>query len=494
MSVTATGGGISYQWYYNTSNSNSGGTVVSTGTGYTSAGFTPSTAEASSYYYYCVVSGNCTPPATSAVSGLITVYAASVAGTASATSSAICSGQTGSLSLSGNTGNIQWQKSTNGTSGWTNVSGGTSSSYTTAALTSSNYYQAVVTNGSCTAATSNVVLLSVNKSTAVSGVYTGLDDHITGLGAWTLTPVAPAGAYAGSFQSGSSWGFYSNGTTGNSITATRPFSPALSVGNTISFSFQYGNIYSGGKEGFYIDNGSGDVLMKFYSDAGASYKIVDGSGGSPVSTGITTSNSSALNAIFAYTGSDTYILTIGAYSYSGTFSGSGAPAKINFFLSNGTDNFYLTNIVFNPAIITTQPSSTPQDLLVDATATTLSVAAYGANISYQWYSNTSNSTSGGTLIPGATASDFTPPTSTKGTHYYYCIVSSLCATLTSSVSGHVVVANNPPTISSFSTVKNNGTSTAGYIGATVTVTGTNLTGASEPLHSLLLQALTEKLT
>ena len=486
LSVTASGGGISYQWYFNASNSNSGGTAVSTGTGYNTASFTPSTSDASAYYYYCVVSGNCSPVATSAVSGLITVYAVSVAGTASATTPAICVGTTGSVSLTGNTGAIQWQKSTTGTSGWTNVSGATSESFTTPTQTASFYYQAVVTNGACTADISNAVLVSVNTSSAVSGtgVYTGLNDNTTGLGAWTATSVAPGGAYAGAFAAGStalganSWGFYSNGTSGNSETVTRPFSPAMSVGNTITFSMLYGNIYAGGQEGFYIDNGSGTPLMEFYSDAGGNYKIVDGTSGSPVSTVITPSNSTVLTLIFAYTGSNTYTISYGTFIYSGTFSTSGTPSDIRFFLSNGADNFYLNNLVFNAAIITTQPSTTPQNLLVDATSTTLTVTACGANIGYQWYSNTTSSNSGGTLISGATSSSFTPPTNIAGTHYYYCVISSLCATLTSTVSGHVVVSNNPPTITSFSTVKNNGTTTAGYIGTTVTITGTHLTGAS----------------
>src|SRR5690606_25146237 len=41
---------------------------------------------------------------------------------------------------------------------------------------------------------------------------------------------------------------------------------------------------------------------------------------------------------------------------------------------------------------------------------------------YQWYANTLDSTSGGTLIPGAVANEFTPPSSAVGTTYYYCVV------------------------------------------------------------------------
>ncbi len=486
LNISASGGGISYEWYYNSSNSNTGGTVVSTGTGYNTASFTPSTSTASSYYYYCVISGTCSPAVTSNVSGLITVQTTSVAGTAAATTTAICTGSTGNISLTGYTGSIQWQQSLNGSTGWANVSsGGTSSSFTTSALNTSYYYHAVVTNGACSSVNSNTVLLTVNKSAAVSGtgVYTGLNDNTTGLGAWTATSVAPSGAYAGAFSAGasvlgaSSWGFYSNGATGNSETVTRAFSPAMSVGNTITFSMLYGNIYAGGTEGFYIDNGSGTPLMEFYSSAGGTYKIVDGSA-SPVNTGIAPSNSTALTIIFAYTGSNTYTLSNGSYIYSGTFSTTGTPSDIRFFLTNGSDNFYLNNLVFNAPIITTQPSTTAQNVLVNGTANTLSVAASGANISYQWYSNSSNSNSGGTLIPGATSADYTPLTTTSGTTYYYCVVTSTCATLTSNVSGHVVVSNNPPTISGFSTANNNGITTAGYVGTVVTITGTNLTSAT----------------
>ncbi|WP_460190509.1 PKD domain-containing protein, partial [Urechidicola sp. KH5] len=42
---------------------------------------------------------------------------------------------------------------------------------------------------------------------------------------------------------------------------------------------------------------------------------------------------------------------------------------------------------------------------------------------YQWYSNTVDSTTGGTLIPGATNATYNPPTTSIGTLYYYCVIS-----------------------------------------------------------------------
>lgn len=62
---------------------------------------------------------------------------------------------------------------------------------------------------------------------------------------------------------------------------------------------------------------------------------------------------------------------------------------------------------------------------LDAAADSLTVSASvsdGGTLSYQWCVNTSNSTSGGTTISGATGPTFTPPTSEAGTFYYFCRV------------------------------------------------------------------------
>ncbi|MFO7868234.1 MAG: hypothetical protein R6U95_02925, partial [Bacteroidales bacterium] len=76
LSVTATGANLNYQWYKNSSESNSGGTAIS---GATSASYTPSTATVGTEYYYCIVAGSCSPSDTSNVSGAITTYEQPVA-------------------------------------------------------------------------------------------------------------------------------------------------------------------------------------------------------------------------------------------------------------------------------------------------------------------------------------------------------------------------------------------------------------------------------
>jgi hypothetical protein len=51
-------------------------------------------------------------------------------------------------------------------------------------------------------------------------------------------------------------------------------------------------------------------------------------------------------------------------------------------------------------------------------------AGSGGNLTYQWYSNTANSTSGGTSISTQTTSTYTPSTASAGTFYYYVIVTN----------------------------------------------------------------------
>ncbi len=125
--------------------------------------------------------------------------------------------------------------------------------------------------------------------------------------------------------------------------------------------------------------------------------------------------------------------------------------------------------------ITTQPSASTQTICQSGSATALSVTATGTTLTYQWYSNTSNSNSGGTSISGATSSSYTPSTSTAGTLYYYCIVESQggCP-VTSSVSGAIVI-NAPPSISSQSTGTQTICQNATASVMSVTATGTSLT-------------------
>ena len=99
--------------------------------------------------------------------------------------------------------------------------------------------------------------------------------------------------------------------------------------------------------------------------------------------------------------------------------------------------------------ITTQPSSV--SVTAGSITGSLSVAASvtpNAALTYQWYSNTSNSKSGGSAVSGATSASFAIPTTlTAGSYYYFCEVKSSGATsVHSDVAAVTVTAPNLPAI------------------------------------------------
>ena len=75
ITVAAIGDGLTYQWFYNTSNSNTGGITLGSANGAQTYSYTPQSGIAGTKYYYCVVTGTC-GTATSGVSGAFITNAA----------------------------------------------------------------------------------------------------------------------------------------------------------------------------------------------------------------------------------------------------------------------------------------------------------------------------------------------------------------------------------------------------------------------------------
>ncbi|WP_303317805.1 PKD domain-containing protein [Flavivirga abyssicola] len=172
--------------------------------------------------------------------------------------------------------------------------------------------------------------------------------------------------------------------------------------------------------------GTGTITYQWYSNTTNS-----NTGG----TVITGANSSSYTPpTFTVSGNYYYYVTI-------TPNGSGCSP-----ITSNTSEV----IVVDDPILTTQPiasqtlceGTTPQDLQAAATG------GSGTTYNYQWYSNTTNSNSGGTLITGATNATFTPPTNIVGTLYYYCIItqSDPGCSVTSNTSS--VTVNQAPSFSS----------------------------------------------
>ena len=395
ISVTTTGEWLSYQWYTNASSSNSGGTSLGTGNGAQSNSYTPQASVAGTLYYYCVVTNACGTTATSAVSGaFVTNPATAISSQSTATQTQCISGTFTAITVTATGPGLSYQwysNASNSNSGGISLGSGNgaqTNSYTPqAAATGTLYYYCVVT-GTCGTATSTVsgafitneVIAISSQSTAaqtqcISGTFTAI----------TVTATGPGLTYQ----------WYSNATNSNSG------GTSLGTGN-------------GAQTYTYIPQASEAGTLYYYC-------VVTGTCGTATST------------------------------VSGAF-------------------------VTNPATAISSQSTATQTQCISGTFTAITVTATGPGLTYQWYSNATNSNSGGTSLGsgnGAQTYSYTPQALAAGTLYYYCIVTGTCGTATTTVSGAFIT--NATTISSQSTATQTQCISGTFAAITVTATGPGLT-------------------
>ncbi|MEI7508080.1 MAG: PKD domain-containing protein [Flavobacterium sp.] len=471
LSVSYTGGtgSVTYQWYSNTSNSNSGGTLI---TGATNSSYTPSTfITAGTYFYYVIVnlSGNGCNNVTSNVAEVIVYDDPTISAQPQGTQT-LCQGATPTtlqVTASGGNGsfNYQWYSNTNNnTTSGVAIAGATSSTYIPpTAIVGTKYYYCVISQSTLGCGiNSSIASVIVNASPNI--VNQPLPSTVCLGGSPTVLSLTYAnGVGTPSYQ------WYSNvannTTTGTAITnETNPTytPPATSVGTiyyycTLTFSALTGScsqistnaipitvltgasidqqpllnqtLCSGGGLSSPLTvsfiNGTGTASYQWYNNSNNST-----TGGTPVGT----NSPNYTPPVFTNAGTYYYYVVI-------NFSGSGCGSI--------TSSIAQVDIVSDP-ILTTQPIPT-QTLCQNSPATVLSVVASGGignSYLYQWYSSNSNNTTSGTPIVGETNSTFNPPTSNAGTLYYYCVITqpnSTSCNVTSNVS--IVIVNLAPAVS-----------------------------------------------
>ncbi|MEY3236150.1 MAG: hypothetical protein RI883_251, partial [Bacteroidota bacterium] len=165
----------------------------------------------------------------------------------------------------------------------------------------------------------------------------------------------------------------------------------------------------------------------------------------------------------------------GNYGAGGS-GGGGLGGSSSYGGTGSTGKIVITFCVMS---LTSQPSTSIQNLCVGGASTALTVSGTGLT-TYQWYSNTTPSNSGGTLISGATTASYTPPTGISGSKYYYCIVGNGTCNLSSNASGAINVGV-ASIVSSSSTILCGGgsvTLTASAQGATSYLWSTGATTSS----------------
>jgi len=181
FTVTAAGTGLSYQWQVSSDN----GTTYTNISGATSSTYTVSgiTAAMNGNRYRCIVSGTCTPAATS-LAGVLTVLSP-VTVTNQPANTEICSGSNATFTVAGNGAGLiyQWQVSTDGGTTWSNVPGGTSATLSLTAVTTAangSRYRCQLWNATCTT--------PVNST---AGILTVRQLPTVGLSASPLTSLFP---------------------------------------------------------------------------------------------------------------------------------------------------------------------------------------------------------------------------------------------------------------------------------------------------------------
>lgn len=230
FSVTASGTSISYQWQ-----------VDSTGTGFVNiltgsyySGITSATLivngttsgmETGSYRYRCVVSGTCSPAATSSAA-ILTVYAPVVV-SAQPANVELCSGGNATFTVAGTSVPAiiyQWQVSTDGGTNWTNVAGANAASLALNGVItalSGNRYRCLLSNATCTTpVVSNAAVMTVRATPTISLTQAPVLSSL--LPGQTTTLTASPSAQTGGSQSTftTSWTYNLNPltVTGNTYT------------------------------------------------------------------------------------------------------------------------------------------------------------------------------------------------------------------------------------------------------------------------------------
>ena len=462
LSVSASGGNgnsYTYQWYSTASNNNSSGSAIS---GANSPTYTPPVTAVNTTYYYCVV--NQTPSQNSCITNStqagIIVNAGPTFSTQPNPLQSVC--VNGTLSpltvvVSGGNGTPSYQWYVNVTNNNTTgiaIPNAISASYTLPAATQvgTNYYYCIITfsgNSGCSSVSSNLATVTISNGPSITSPPLATQTICVG---GTISPALTVSISGGSGNPLYQW-YTVSGTTYLPITNATTGSYTPPVFN-IAGNYNYAvlvNQSSGGCSTGYSSNATVVVVAdptlsppatptSYCQNAGNVTALsVTASGGnntaysyqwysnSVASTTNSTLIPNATNSTYTPSVSSTGTL----YYYCVVTQGSGIGCSF-------TSSFATVTVTSGPNI-TTQPLAT-QTLCIGGTVSALNVVFSGGSggATYQWYSNSTNSTSNGTLITGATAATFTPLVSnSQGLYYYYCIISfnntSGCSVITSNV-------------------------------------------------------------
>ncbi|MBK7432441.1 MAG: M36 family metallopeptidase [Chitinophagaceae bacterium] len=480
FSVTASGGGLTYQWQEST---NGGGTWNNLANGAPYSGvltstltINPTIVGMNNYQYHCIVTGSCNPAATSN-GGILTVGAALTI-TSQPANSTVCAGANTSFGvvISGTVTSYQWQESTNGGGTWNNITnGGIYGGATTATLSltgvlgsMNNYQYRCFITGSCPGINSNPATLTVNTapnitsqpnnnaicetqgttfSTVVSG--TGLSYQwqlsTTGCGG-AFSNLANGGVYSGATTStltitGATTAMtgyaYKCVITGTCTPVATSNCATLTVNTAVNITSQpaASTLCAGLNTSFSVTATGSSITYQWQesTNGGGTWNNVTNGG---IYSGATT-------ATLTLTG---VLGSMNSYQYRCVVSGAAGCSAAN-------SNAAILTVNTAPNI-TAQPTAST---ICATSNTSFSLTANGTAISYQWQLSTtgcagtfSNIANGGVYAGATTASlTITGAPATMNGYAYRCVINGTCAPaatsscVTLTVNTAVTISNQP---------------------------------------------------
>lgn len=476
FTCSGTGTGIGYQWqeYNGTVWSNISNTGVYSGATTASLGITGATAGMDNYKYRCVISGTCTPDATTAIATLDIGDAPVV--TSQPSSLTACNGTTSSMSITGTGYNItyQWQVSTNSGATWSNVMNTTPySGVTTPTITfnntplalNGNMYRCVVTNGCSVAANSNPATLNVATSPNISSQPASSVICVGNNTSFSVTATSSTTiSYQWQARYGTIWGNLSNSSNYSGVTT-----PTLTITNAQTWmAADYRCVLNTGCLPATTTNGnatltvneqpvitSNPVNKTICQGSNASFYVVATGSGLTYQWQESTNGGSTWSSISngsAYSGTQNNVLVINSATPS--FDGNMYRCLVNGVCpTNKVSTSAMLTVNTNVTINSQSAASTT---ICSGGSATMSVSATGTGISYQWYeisgSGSTTAVTNNSIYSGATTSTLSingiTATGSAKTFWYFCRVSGTCVpassgTKTLTVNAKPAVTSNP---------------------------------------------------
>ncbi len=205
VTATASAGTLSYQWYRNTTATNTGGTLISGATG---PSYAPSTDVAGTFYYYCVVTDANGSTASAVATIVVAAASAPTINVSGAPAEPVKIGTEVTLTAEVTgmpTPTVKWfSNTTASTTGGTVIEGATEETYSPSTATAGTYYyyaQAANTEGNALSAVQTIVVQEqVKKPTITPG-----SKHFTSSVTMTAASTTEGASYKYSIDGGTNW-------------------------------------------------------------------------------------------------------------------------------------------------------------------------------------------------------------------------------------------------------------------------------------------------